>query len=126
MKTMTAVIAVSALLFGCTATLPVHQEALLSIGIAVAIEEAEDQNATVELVLKIASAPLSVSAFREEVEEITNYPALPPSQQLAIDAILAELDRQVAAGLTPEDRAAALALWQKAAILATSRFTAAK
>ena len=117
-------IALSTLLFtGCaTAPLPAQQEAIASVGIASAIEKTTDPAKTAALVVEIATMPLSVDGVAATVKAHVNYAKLKPSIQLAIDAILEELDRQFAADLTAADKDATLALWRRAAIAAAERF----
>lgn len=118
-----AVILSTALFAGCaTAPLPAQQEALASVGIASAIEKTTDPAKTAALVVEIATMPLSVDGVAATVKAHVNYEKLKPSIQLAIDAILEELDRQFAADLTAADKDATLALWRRAAIAAAERF----
>lgn len=117
-------IALTTLLFsGCaTAPLPAQQEALASVGIASAIERTNDPSKTAALVIEIATMPLSVDGVASTVKAHVNYERLKPSIQLAIDALLDELDRQFAADLTTADKDATLALWRRAAIAAAERY----
>ena len=123
MKALYAVLLSMTLLVACaTAPLPAQQEALASIGIASAIERTGDPSRTAKVVLEIATMPLSVDGVGAAVKARIGYASMPASQQLAIDAILEELDRQFAADLTAADRDATLALWRRAAISAAGRF----
>ena len=123
MKTLATLLLTAGLIAGCaTAPLPAQQESLATIGIAAAIEKTAHPAATARVVLEIAALPLSVDGIASEVKAHVGYARLPPSQQLAIDAILQELDRQFAADLTAADKDATLALWRRAAIAAASRF----
>ena len=111
------------LIAGCaTAPLPAQQEALASVGIASAIERTNDPSKTAALVIEIATMPLSVDGVASTVKAHVRYDKLKPSIQLAIDAILDELDRQFAADLTAADKDATLALWRRAAIAAAERY----
>lgn len=112
-----------ALFTGCaTSTQPAQQEALASIGIASAIERTSDPAKTAALVIEIATMPLSVDGVANTVKARVQYDKLSPSLQLAIDAVMDELDRQFAADLTAADKDATLALWRRAAISAASLF----
>lgn len=123
MKTLLAVALSMALVTGCaTAPLPAQQEALASVGIASAIERTTDPAKTAAVVIEIATMPLSVDGVASTVKAHVRYDKLKPSIQLAIDAILDELDRQFAVALTTADKDATLALWRRAAIAAAERF----
>ena len=123
MKTLFAMLLSAAMLFGCaTAPLPAQQEAIASVGIASAIEKTSDPAKTAALVVEIATMPLSVDGVATTVKAHVNYAKLKPSIQLAIDALLEELDRQFATDLTTADKDATLALWRRAAIAAAERF----
>lgn len=116
-------IAMSAMLFGCaTAPMPAQQEALASVGIASAIERTTDPAKTARLVVEIATMPLTIENVASAVKERVGYYKLTPSIQLAIDAILEELDRQFTVALTTADKDATLALWRRAALAAAERF----
>jgi len=118
-----AIILAFALTAGCaTAPMPAQQESLASIGIASAIERTTDPAKTARLVMDIATMPLSVDGIGAAVKSRIGYAALPASQQLAIDAILEELNRQFADSLTTADKDATLALWRRAATAAALRF----
>lgn len=113
----------AALIAGCaTAPMPAQQEALASIAIAAAIERSSDPAKTAKIVLDIAAMPLSVEAVAPEVKARIGYAKLPASQQLAIDAILADLATQYNQALTTADKDATLALWRRAALAAATRF----
>ena len=123
MKTLLAVVLSVALVAGCaTAPLPAQQEALASVGSARAIERTNDPSKTAALVIEIATMPLSVDGVATTVKAHVRSDKLKPSIQLAIDAILDELDRQFAADLTAADKDATLALWRRAAIAAAERY----
>jgi hypothetical protein len=117
---------VTVLTAGCaTTSMPEQQEALAGIGIASAIERTQDPERTARIVLEIATAPLAVDSVSPEIKARIGYTKLPASQQLAVDAVLAELNRQLATALTTADKDATLALWRRAAIAAASRFVRA-
>ena len=123
MRLLLAIALSTTLFVGCaTAPLPAQQEALASVGIASAIERTNDPAKTAALVIEIATMPLSVDGVANTVKAHVRYDKLKPSIQLAIDAILDELDRQFAADLTAADKDATLALWRRAAIAAAERF----
>ena len=123
MRLLLAIALSTTLFVGCaTAPLPAQQEALASVGIASAIERTNDPSKTAALVIEIATMPLSVDGVAATVKAHVRYDKLKPSIQLAIDAILDELDRQFAADLTTADKDATLALWRRAAIAAAERF----
>ena len=123
MKTLATLVLTTTLLAGCaTAPMPAQQESLATIGIAAAIEKSANPAATAKVVLELSVMPLSVDGLANEVKAHVGYNRLPPSQQLAIDAILQELDRQFAADLTAADKDLTLALWRRAAIAAAERF----
>lgn len=123
MRLLLAIALSTTLFVGCaTAPLPAQQEALASVGIASAIERTNDPSKTAALVIEIATMPLSVDGVAATVKAHVNYERLKPSIQLAIDAILDELDRQFAADLTTADKDATLALWRRAAIAAAERY----
>lgn len=122
MKRLLAIF-LSAALFGCaTAPMPAQQEAIASVGIASAIERTTDPAKTARLVVEIATMPLTIENVASAVKERVGYYKLTPSIQLAIDAILEELDRQFSVALTTADKDATLALWRRAAIAAAERF----
>jgi hypothetical protein len=124
MTKLSALVLATALLAGCaTVPPPAQQEALVSIGIASAIERTTDPTRTAKLVLEIATMPLSIDGVGPAVKARIGYAQLPASQQLAVDALLDELARQLAAALTVADQDATLNLWRRAAIIAAERFT---
>lgn len=123
MKKLLSVLVLSLSLTACATTPNSSQyESIATIGIAAAIEQAGDPQATAKLVLEIAAMPLTVESLASQVKARIGYATLPVSQQVAIDAILGELDRQFADDLTMADKDATLALWRRAAISAASRF----
>ena len=126
MRTLSTLLLSLVLLSGCATTTtgpnPAQYEALATFGITMAIEKSKDPVATAKLVQEMATAPSLAQGTSGVVKERIGYSKLPPSQQVAVDALLAELDRQVAAALTIEDRNATLELWRRAAGAAASKF----
>jgi hypothetical protein len=115
-----------ALLSGCATTPtgpnPAQYEALATFGITMAIERSKDPIATAKLVRDLIAMPGIAQGTAGVVRERISYATLTPSQQVAVDALLTELDRQVSAAVTIEDRNATLDLWRRAASAAASKF----
>lgn len=122
MRLLPIILSVS-LFTGCaTSPQPAQQEAAAAIGIASAIERTSDPAKTAALIIEIATMPMSVDGVANTVKARVRYDKLQPSTQLAIDAVLDELDLQFAADLTAADKDATLDLWRRAAISAARRF----
>ena len=123
MKALIAFVLATALVTGCAATQqPAQQEALVSIAIAVAIEKSKDPAATARIVLQVANADVTADTIPDEVKARIGYNELHVSQQFAVEVVLDELNRQLAAGITAADKDETVAMWRRAAIAAASKF----